>query len=70
MSRHSVSQDEERPTVVGKQEATDVTMVEHNDTKHEQGQPLSAYAAWTRSQCIRKFWRLYGTGVGVSLCGM
>ncbi|KAM0335047.1 hypothetical protein ACHAQA_000081 [Verticillium albo-atrum] len=30
----------------------------------------SAFASYTRGECIRKFWRLYITGVGVSLAGM
>lgn len=30
----------------------------------------SAYASWTRSAMIRKFWRLYLTGLMVSIGGM
>ncbi|KAG4259894.1 hypothetical protein FPRO03_12544 [Fusarium proliferatum] len=32
--------------------------------------PTSAFASLTRAQCVRKFWRLYITGLGVSLAGM
>jgi hypothetical protein len=30
----------------------------------------SAYATLTRSQVVRKFWRLYLTGLGISMAGM
>jgi hypothetical protein len=30
----------------------------------------SAFATWTRSQCVRKFWRLYLTGMSTSIAGM
>ncbi|KAJ0415216.1 general substrate transporter [Aspergillus carlsbadensis] len=32
--------------------------------------PVSAFANMSRGQCIRKFWRLYGAGLIVSLGGM
>jgi hypothetical protein len=30
----------------------------------------SAYATWTRAQCVKKFWRLYLTGMMTSIAGM
>ncbi|KAG8353792.1 hypothetical protein FVEN_g8177 [Fusarium venenatum] len=32
--------------------------------------PTSAFVGLTRAQSVRKFWRLYVTGLGVSLAGM
>ncbi|KAH7353178.1 general substrate transporter [Pyrenochaeta sp. MPI-SDFR-AT-0127] len=32
--------------------------------------PVSAFAAFTRAQCVRKFWRLYMTGLGVTVAGL
>lgn len=45
-------------------------------TKHNHGGPslelplVSAFASHTRLQILRKFWRLYLIGIGVSLGGM
>ncbi|KAH7114282.1 general substrate transporter [Dendryphion nanum] len=30
----------------------------------------SAFANWTKAQCVKKFWRLYITGLGVAMAGM
>jgi hypothetical protein len=32
--------------------------------------PVSAFATLTRAQCVQKFWRLYATGLGVSVAGL
>lgn len=32
--------------------------------------PVSAFATWSRAQCVKKFWRLYGSGLGVSVAGL
>ncbi|KAF4334038.1 general substrate transporter [Fusarium beomiforme] len=37
---------------------------------HNDAVPTSAFASLTRAQCVKKFWRLYITGLGVSLAGM
>lgn len=34
------------------------------------GPPRSAFADFSRTQILRKFWRLYFFGLGVSLAGM
>ncbi|KAF5559111.1 general substrate transporter [Fusarium phyllophilum] len=54
-------------------ENVDVVQAEHeHDEKKGTGDvaPTSAFAGLTRAQCVRKFWRLYITGLGVSLAGM
>lgn len=38
--------------------------------ENETSAVTSAYASWTRAECVRKFWRLYITGLGVSMAGM
>ncbi|KAH8736575.1 general substrate transporter [Ilyonectria robusta] len=45
---------------------------ENTGTKgdNETSAVTSAYATWTRAECVRKFWRLYVTGLGVSMAGM
>jgi hypothetical protein len=51
----------------------DIAQAEHeHDEKKGTGDaaPTSAFAGLTRAQCVRKFWRLYITGLGVSLAGM
>ncbi|KNB20691.1 hypothetical protein FOXG_17554 [Fusarium oxysporum f. sp. lycopersici 4287] len=51
----------------------DIVQAEHeHDEKKGAGDaaPTSAFAGLTRAQCVRKFWRLYITGLGVSLAGM
>ena len=51
------------------QEAFDATEHEHKDVMH--GATItSAYAGWGRGACIRKFWRLYGTGLMVTWGGL
>jgi len=46
-------------------------MMEKTDpTASDDALPVSAFATWTRAQCVRKFWRLYGTGLGVSVAGL
>lgn len=50
-----------------------VDVVQEEDIKkqsHHDAAPTSAFATLTRAQCVRKFWRLYITGLGVSLAGM
>ncbi|KAG5747361.1 hypothetical protein H9Q70_009954 [Fusarium xylarioides] len=54
-------------------ENIDIVQAEHeHDEKKGTGDtaPTSAFAGLTRAQCVRKFWRLYITGLGVSLAGM
>jgi hypothetical protein len=40
------------------------------DDKLSAGPPRSAFAEFSRTQILRKFWRLYLFGLGVSLAGM
>jgi hypothetical protein len=54
-------------------ENVDIVQAENeHDEKKGTGDaaPTSAFAGLTRAQCVRKFWRLYITGLGVSLAGM
>lgn len=39
-------------------------------TASDDGPPVSAFATWTRAQCVKKFWRLYVSGLGVSVAGL
>lgn len=39
-------------------------------TVGEDAPPMSAFATWTRAQCIRKFWRLYLSGLGACVAGL
>lgn len=50
--------------------AADTVDVVHDEKEHHNAVPTSAFAALTRAQCVKKFWRLYITGLGVSLAGM
>ncbi|KAH7258754.1 hypothetical protein MRS44_009735 [Fusarium solani] len=52
-------------------EQADVVQEEHGEKgAHEATAVTSAFAGLTRAQCVKKFWRLYITGLGVSLAGM
>ena len=48
----------------------DTADVIHDEKEHHTAVPTSAFATLTRAQCVKKFWRLYITGLGVSLAGM
>ncbi|RFN47645.1 maltose permease mal31 [Fusarium flagelliforme] len=52
---------------MSKAEAMDVV---HDEEGTHNAVPTSAFATLTRAQCVKKFWRLYITGLGVSLAGM
>ncbi|OAL57382.1 general substrate transporter [Pyrenochaeta sp. DS3sAY3a] len=39
-------------------------------TANNDAAPVSAFATWTRAQCVKKFWRLYGSGLGVAVAGL
>lgn len=39
-------------------------------TTNNDAAPVSAFATWTRAQCVKKFWRLYGSGLGVAVAGL
>ncbi|KAH7385141.1 general substrate transporter [Cadophora sp. MPI-SDFR-AT-0126] len=54
--------DEKLPTASLKEE------IEHTATEHTI--PVSAFATLSRGQCVRKFWRLYLSGLGVTVAGM
>lgn len=46
-------------------------MTEKTDpTAHDDVPPVSAFATFSRAQCVKKFWRLYGSGLGVSVAGL
>ncbi|KAL6354046.1 hypothetical protein LRP88_12598 [Fusarium phalaenopsidis] len=52
-------------------EQPDVVQEEHGEKgAHEATAVTSAFAGLTRAQCVKKFWRLYITGLGVSLAGI
>ncbi|KAH7143442.1 general substrate transporter [Dactylonectria macrodidyma] len=59
-------------TVPKEGEHPDITQFENGDEKgNTETTPItSSYANWSRAECVRKFWRLYVTGLGVSLAGM
>lgn len=44
--------------------------VHSNDEKPGVEPVVSAFATWSKAACVRKFWRLYLTGLGISLAGM
>jgi hypothetical protein len=44
-------------------EEKDLSVTEHSP-------PVSAFAVLNRAQCVRKFWRLYGAGLGVAVAGL
>lgn len=44
--------------------------VHNNDETLEVEPNVSAFATWSKAACVRKFWRLYLTGLGISLAGM
>lgn len=50
-------------------EAFDTAEHEHKDVL-EAATITSAYAGWGRGACIRKFWRLYATGLMVTWGGL
>ncbi|KAF5006850.1 hypothetical protein FDECE_6797 [Fusarium decemcellulare] len=53
------------------QDQANVVQEEHGEKKgHDPAQVTSAFAGLTRAECVQKFWRLYITGLGVSLAGM
>ncbi|KAH6876392.1 general substrate transporter [Thelonectria olida] len=53
------------------QETIDVVQEENGKLKgHDEAPVTSAFASLTRAQCVKKFWRLYAIGLGVSLAGM
>ncbi|KAM5341255.1 hypothetical protein ACJ41O_015364 [Fusarium nematophilum] len=53
------------------QNAVEVVQAENGKHKAHDTAPItSAFAGLTRAECIKKFWRLYVTGLGVSLAGM
>ncbi|KAF2994970.1 hypothetical protein E8E13_003257 [Curvularia kusanoi] len=39
-------------------------------TASDDAPPVSVFATWTRAQCVKKFWRLYSNGLGVSVAGL
>lgn len=41
-----------------------------NDETFEDEPVVSAFATWSKAACVKKFWRLYLTGLGISLAGM
>jgi len=47
-----------------------VQMEEKKTNVSHNAPPVSAFAALTRAQCVRKFWRLYGTGLAVCIAGL
>lgn len=47
-----------------------VAQLEHEKQDSDAGHPTSAFASLSSGQCIRKFWRLYTTGLGVAMAGM
>jgi hypothetical protein len=49
---------------------TSVIMEEKNSAIAEEAPPVSAFAAFTRGQCVRKFWRLYMSGLGACVAGL
>ncbi|KAF2021571.1 general substrate transporter [Aaosphaeria arxii CBS 175.79] len=50
--------------------AIPVMMEEKNEAATENAPPVSAFATLTRAQAVRTFWRLYITGLGVSVAGL
>ncbi|KAK7224294.1 hypothetical protein V2G26_012297 [Clonostachys chloroleuca] len=65
------SRDAESPSLGPKVAKEDVTQVETLDEKATEHSPvISDFATWDRAKCMKTFWRLYLTGVCVSLCGM
>lgn len=50
--------------------ATLPLQADKDDLQVEEGGPRSAFAAWERGPMVRKFWRLYITGVLVASGGM
>lgn len=44
--------------------------IHKNDETLEIEPVVSAFATWSKAACVRKFWRLYLTGLGISLAGM
>jgi hypothetical protein len=47
------------------------THMEEKDTSvTEHPPPVSAFAALSRAECVKKFWRLYGAGLGVAVAGL
>uniref|UniRef100_A0A8H7K3Z6 Major facilitator superfamily (MFS) profile domain-containing protein n=1 Tax=Bionectria ochroleuca TaxID=29856 RepID=A0A8H7K3Z6_BIOOC len=65
------SRDAESPSLALKVAKEDVTQVETLDEKTTDRSPvISDFATWDRARCMKTFWRLYLTGVCVSLCGM
>lgn len=44
--------------------------IHNNDEMPEVEPNVSAFATWSKAACVRKFWRLYLTGLGISLAGM
>jgi hypothetical protein len=49
---------------------TTIRMEEKDSTAVDNAPPVSAFATLTRGQCVRKFWRLYASGLGVSIAGL
>jgi hypothetical protein len=47
-----------------------IMMEEKDLSVTENPPPVSAFATLTRAQCVRKFWRLYGTGLSVAVAGL
>ena len=45
-------------------------VVKSSDVVDDEGGPRSAFAGWQRGPLVRKFWRLYLTGVLVATGGM
>jgi hypothetical protein len=45
-------------------------MDEKNFAAADDAPVVSAFATLTRAQCVKKFWRLYMAGLGVSIAGM
>lgn len=45
-------------------------LVKSDDVAEDDGGPRSAFAGWQRGPLVRKFWRLYTTGVLVATGGM
>lgn len=47
-----------------------VLMERKDATVSDNAPPVSAFATLTRAQCVKKFWRLYATGLGVAVAGL
>ncbi|KAH6695908.1 general substrate transporter [Leptodontidium sp. MPI-SDFR-AT-0119] len=54
---------DEKQIKPGSAEEVELTAIDH-------ALPVSAFATWSRGQCVRKFWRLYLSGIGVCVAGM